>query len=344
MNLTFSWVLFGFTGNICSRGVCVDYFPVADWLRWGHLTWYWTLIGCQARSGWEPRQGPRSWVEKLRLWQDYHTHFHHTFPAATPGHHCVLQVPTCTWSSTCTNLVHVKSASLYALQVPGYKWSSTCANPSTRLAWSPLFSIPWQRWGSFIEHVDKAGWKQASPIRIWFKHTLHPVVILCLFSHDDDNVSLLECKLIFIVCLTIVECTTSAVSVVFIALKLEKSCKKLHHNYMHSLKEVHQRKQKINALCLCNDTYNFIQPKMYFETIKLWHLPVLYGCCWRPHLRSCFPLSCWQSHLTMTQDSLCSDHWSSSTLVTVPHGNFSALVEPCPWERSPVFHLQQKNI
>ena len=67
--------------------------------------------------------------------------------------------------------------------------------------------------------MDKGGGEETAPIWLRFEYPLHPVVVLSLLRNYDNNVTFLETKLIFIVCLTIIECTTSFITVKLVSLK-----------------------------------------------------------------------------------------------------------------------------
>ena len=60
-------------------------------------------------------------------------------------------------------------------------------------------------------------------VRLRLEDPLHPVVVLGLLGDDDDDVTLLETKLIFVVSLAVVQGSTSLVTVVLATLlQLEK--------------------------------------------------------------------------------------------------------------------------
>ena len=61
--------------------------------------------------------------------------------------------------------------------------------------------------------MDKGGGEEPAPIRLSLEHPLHPVVVLCLLGNYDNDVPLLETKLIFVVRLAVVEGSTSLVPV-----------------------------------------------------------------------------------------------------------------------------------
>ena len=83
----------------------------------------------------------------------------------------------------------------------------------------PLLCVSRQwRW-SFSQHVDKGGGEQASLVGGRLQDALHPVVVLSLLGQDHNDISLLECKLIFIVRLAIIERTTSFITVKLVSLK-----------------------------------------------------------------------------------------------------------------------------
>jgi hypothetical protein len=58
---------------------------------------------------------------------------------------------------------------------------------------------------SVCEHVDKAGGKEAALVRFCLEDALHPVVVLRLLGEDEDDVALLEGKLVLVVGFAVVE-------------------------------------------------------------------------------------------------------------------------------------------
>ena len=88
-------------------------------------------------------------------------------------------------------------------------------------AWvaSSLLGISGQGRWSFCQHVDEGGGEESSLVRSRLQDTFHPVIIFSLLGQDHYDVSLLECKLIFIVRLTIIERTTSFITVKLVSLK-----------------------------------------------------------------------------------------------------------------------------
>ena len=66
--------------------------------------------------------------------------------------------------------------------------------------------------------MDKGGGKESTTIRLRLEDPLHPVVVLGLLGDDDDDVALLETKLIFVVSLAVVQGSTSLVTVVLVPL------------------------------------------------------------------------------------------------------------------------------
>ena len=67
--------------------------------------------------------------------------------------------------------------------------------------------------------MDKRGGKQSSLVWGRLQDPLHPVVVLRLLGQDDDNIAFFKCKLIFVVRLTIIERTTSFITVKLVSLK-----------------------------------------------------------------------------------------------------------------------------
>ena len=66
--------------------------------------------------------------------------------------------------------------------------------------------------------MDKGGGEESTTVGLGFEDPLHPVVVLCLLGDDDDDVALLETKLIFVVSLAVVQGSTSLVTVVLVPL------------------------------------------------------------------------------------------------------------------------------
>ena len=71
--------------------------------------------------------------------------------------------------------------------------------------------------------MDKGGGEESTTVGLRLEDPLHPVVVLGLLGDDDDDVALLETKLIFVVSLAVVQGSTSLVTVVLATLlQLEK--------------------------------------------------------------------------------------------------------------------------
>ena len=70
--------------------------------------------------------------------------------------------------------------------------------------------------------MDKGGGEETAPVWLRLEDSLHPVVVLSLLGNYDNDVPFLKTKLIFVVCLAVVEGPTSLVPVELRPLEIER--------------------------------------------------------------------------------------------------------------------------